>query len=87
MRAAEQFCAGAASALALAAIGCGASALDRSEDGTRPARTTVPARVVTQTLPLTARCQEDDPCWDCKRMGNRRCGTPYVHPTGIVEWR
>jgi hypothetical protein len=38
-------------------------------------------------------CVEDDPCWDCRTMGNRRCGRPadgqrlYVHPTGIAEQR
>jgi hypothetical protein len=24
---------------------------------------------------VTARCQEDMPCWDCDAMGNRICGT------------
>lgn len=41
--------------------------------------------------PAVVRCAEDDPCWDCHTMGNRRCGpdtrSVYVHPTGRVERR
>jgi hypothetical protein len=24
------------------------------------------------------RCEEDMPCWDCKKMGNRKCGVADV---------
>ena len=26
-------------------------------------------------------CQEDDPCWDCKTMGNKVCGPATVSPS------
>lgn len=93
MRALERACVGAAVAVALAAIGCGAGALDRGVDHAAPVRTVVPERVTTQTLPVKSRCVEDDPCWDCATMGNRVCGlrgqagTFFVHPTGVQEWR
>jgi len=22
----------------------------------------------------TTRCEEDQPCWDCRTMGNKKCG-------------
>lgn len=34
-------------------------------------------RVTQQASSVSAgavRCEEDQPCWDCRRMGNRRCG-------------
>lgn len=38
---------------------------------TEPPTTTVPPTTTTE-----APCAEDDPCWDCETMGNRRCGPP-----------
>lgn len=33
--------------------------------------------------PSVARCQEDEPCWDCATMGNRICG-PAIVPAPVV---
>lgn len=54
-----------------------------------PAHLTIPSTVTpaavhvfevqTPTPPTT--CQEDEPCWDCKSMGNLICGTPAPTPT------
>lgn len=37
------------------------------------------------------RCAEDDPCWDCRTMGNHICGIDqrsiYVRPMGATERR
>ncbi|MFB9924892.1 hypothetical protein ACFORO_25990 [Amycolatopsis halotolerans] len=33
-----------------------------------------------KTIPATATpCAEDEPCWDCHTMGNRKCGPPVQH--------
>jgi hypothetical protein len=24
----------------------------------------------------STKCQEDDPCWNCHTMGNKKCGPP-----------
>jgi hypothetical protein len=38
--------------------------------------TTVAIYVLLQVGMAHARCEEDQPCWNCKTMGNHICGTP-----------
>lgn len=34
-----------------------------------------PTVLIPRTLPTPApHCQEDEPCWDCRTMGNLTCG-------------
>ena len=66
----------------------------------QPASTKGVEHVVKDTKPTTQAstqpsttqvkaCQEDDPCWDCKTMGNKVCGpakavSPSPAPTALV---
>lgn len=45
-----------------------------------------PKQVHTEPLPVVAPCEEDEPCWDCKTMGNKICGpvaVPAEGPAGL----
>ena len=54
-----------------AAVGAAVFLASDAPEGTTT--TQAPATVTT-----TAPCQEDEPCFDCRTMGNRSCGMPEV---------
>ncbi|SFO60754.1 hypothetical protein [Amycolatopsis rubida] len=33
-----------------------------------------PVHGTPERAPVSVQCNEDEPCWDCRTMGNRRCG-------------
>jgi hypothetical protein len=39
-----------------------------------PSQVVVPSKAPEVGVPLADQCQEDEPCWDCKTMGNLQCG-------------
>lgn len=43
----------------------------------------LPLRDYRVLTPLPLRCEEDEPCWDCRVMGTRICGEPRV----LESWR
>jgi hypothetical protein len=51
-----------------------AAALSAATIVTYPAPADEPSRPATATTTTTERIEEDDPRWDCRTMGNRRCG-------------
>lgn len=42
----------------------------------------LPLRDYRVLTPLPLRCEEDEPCWDCKVHGNKVCG-----PNVLESWR
>jgi hypothetical protein len=57
--------------LPLAALALALTSLSACS-GTTDVRPSVP--VTAQPAAASPRCQEDDPCWDCRAVGNRICG-------------
>lgn len=62
----------------LVGIACSAAVVGLARFGGSPALTaTHPdplSHVTSTTATVVVFCAEDDPCWSCRTMGNRRCG-------------
>lgn len=62
----------AGKALIIVALGAGASGLAVQQAHADTIYKTPIGNA--QTLELRVECEEDEPCWDCRTMGNKICG-------------